>query len=316
MNHHEHKKENEETKGRQGPSLESIRENVLHAIKDGEVTMRPRWYFVVKAILVGAGALLIFLGTIYLASFVIFVLYKTGIIYVPDFGLHGIMGFLFNLPWLLIFVAFVFAIFLEVLVQRYSFVYKKPLLYSVCGVLVLVVAGSVIVAATPLHSQFFKNSRERQLPFFPGQLYLQFGFEHNKGIHRGVVTSVTDEGFYIKEDSDRMSGDRDPQMLASTSPNSSATNSAMAVTTSSTSTDLIKIIVTPETRFPGGIGINVGDTVVVFGEEADNGMIKAFGVERVTNDLEMNTGMYPGSGTSSFPHPDPNSPVFYIHFSQ
>ncbi len=281
--------------------MDSVRTHVLEAIKDGEVTMRPRWHFVLKAVLAAAGALLIFFGTIYLMSFIIFVLYKTGIIYVPDFGLHGIMRFLFNLPWILILVAFIFAILLEILVQRYAFVYKKPLLYSLFGVVALVVAGSVIVAATPLHSQFLKNSRERHFPFFPGQLYLQFGFQRTSDVHRGVVESITDNGFYLKEDSD-------------TGVDATSTSSIV-----STSTDgLIQVSVTPQTRFPMGTDISIGDSVVVFGDESTSSpmIFQAYGVEKVMDDLEISTGMYPGVGTSSFPRPGPNDRVFYVHFSQ
>ena len=110
-----------------GNQEKSIKNKVLEAIKSGQVKMRPRWYFILKTILVALGIVMIFLTLLYLISFIIFILRITGIWFAPAFGFEGYGIFLFSLPWLLVIISVLFAIILEVLVKRYSFAYRHRL---------------------------------------------------------------------------------------------------------------------------------------------------------------------------------------------
>src|SRR3989344_3614541 len=116
--------------------IRSIKEEVIARIKRGETIMRPRWHFVLRAMLYALGVLIAALALVYLASFIMFVLRETGLLFVPSFGFRGVGVFLFSLPWFLILLSLVFVFVLEVLVRRYAFAYRKPLLYSVFGIVI------------------------------------------------------------------------------------------------------------------------------------------------------------------------------------
>jgi len=64
----------------------SIKADVLKAIKDGQVKMRPKWQFITKAALLIVGVVLVALTILYLVSFIVFVLRQTGLLFVPGFG--------------------------------------------------------------------------------------------------------------------------------------------------------------------------------------------------------------------------------------
>ncbi|MBU4141685.1 hypothetical protein KKE99_02325, partial [Patescibacteria group bacterium] len=86
----------------------SIKESILSVIKSGQVKMRPRWHFVLKTALAAFGVIILVLTVLYLASFIIFVLRQTGVLFVPAFGLQGWFAFFTNLPIFLIGLLIVF----------------------------------------------------------------------------------------------------------------------------------------------------------------------------------------------------------------
>ncbi len=221
------------------------REEILEAIRKGRVKMRPRWHFVLRALLAALGAIILLLALLYLASFVIFVLHRTGAWFVPAFGLRGLYVFLLSMPWLLILLSLVFAAILEILVRHYAFAYRRPLLYSVLGILLVAVAGGLMVAGTPFHGRMSRYAEENRLPV-AGRFYREFGRRPFREVHSGKVASVEREGFALRD----IRG------------------------------EILNIVITPRTRLPYGMDFSVGDSVVVFGVR-DDGRVQAFGVREV-----------------------------------
>ena len=163
-----------------------LRELILKKIESGQVCMHPRWHFVFKSILLASGVVLLFLLVIFLISFVMFVLRQTGLSFVPLFGLHGLRVFLFSLPWIIILLALVCLIAVECLVRRASFGYRKPVVYSLLGIILLVGIGGFVVARTPLHCTFFYTAREKSFPI-TGLLYRHFDMNYHREVHQGAV---------------------------------------------------------------------------------------------------------------------------------
>lgn len=229
-----------------------IREQILSAIKDGRIKMRPRWHFVLQASLLATGGMIVSLAVLYLASFIVFTLRETGAWFVPAFGWRGWYVFLLSLPWLLVLLSILFVVILEILVRHYAFSYRRPLLYSVLGVLFVVVIGSIIIDQARVHDRLFRTARSGRLPF-AGPLYREFGTAQLRMVHRGQVARITDRGFAIQN----IGG------------------------------EILFIIVTPETRFPRGMDFGEGDTVVVFGDRDDRA-VRAFGVRKIEEELYEN----------------------------
>ncbi len=149
---------------------------MVAAIKSGQIKMRPRWHFAVRAALLASGIVLFSLALLYLASFIVFILHQTGLWRAPGFGLRGLRVFLFSLPWLLLAVALIFLVILEFLVRRYAFAYGRPLFYSVIAIVLLVLAGALAVAQTSFHRGLFRQAEENRLPWV-GPLYRAYNFD-------------------------------------------------------------------------------------------------------------------------------------------
>jgi len=64
--------------------------------------MRPRWHFVLRAVLWLAGAVIAVLAALYFASLFLFINRETGIWLTPIFGWRGVRVFLASAPWLII----------------------------------------------------------------------------------------------------------------------------------------------------------------------------------------------------------------------
>ncbi|MEY4731324.1 MAG: hypothetical protein RL681_270 [Candidatus Parcubacteria bacterium] len=225
-----------------------MREKVLAAIKRGDVTMRPKWHFVLRAALMLMGSVFAFLALLYVVSFILFVLWRTGAWFVPVFGMRGILAFLLGIPWMLVFVSLALVIILELLVKHYAFAHRKPLLYSVLGITAFAFAGGLIVAKTTIHPWLYQQAMEHRLPV-AGQFY-----EHLPGgrvdmVYRGSVTSVATSGFILAPHRGEPFG----------------------------------VYLTATTSLPYGFDFVEGDTVVVFGEP-DGDLVHAIGVREIDPD--------------------------------
>jgi hypothetical protein len=237
---------------------ESISEQIITAARNGNLKMRPKWQFILRACLWLVGLAAVLLALLYFFSLFLFITRRTGIWLAPIFGFHGILIFLTSLPWLLVLAVLIFVVILEVLVHHYYFAYRMPLLYSALGVLLVVVAGGMVLAGTPLHDILSHCPRPGSHP--PDGLgrvggppcgtgiYRDLDSQRFKNIHQGVISDF-DGGDFILTDSQQ---------------------------------EALRIIVTRKTRLPFGDDFTVGDNVVVVGDRHGD-QIEAFGISRVDN---------------------------------
>src|SRR3989344_3888327 len=209
----------------------NIKGRVLDAINEGRITMRPRWSFILRIMLAASGVVILLLALFYLASFVIFILHQTGAWFIPGFGARGLYIFLISLPWLVIILALVFVVILEVLVRHFAFAYRRPLLYSISGIVAAVFIGGFIVAATPLQPRLFRYAEEGRLPV-AGRFYRQMGRAPMRHIHIGTIASTTDGNLWVEGPFGKV----------------------------------LEVELTPETRLPPGVVFAKGDKVLIFGE--------------------------------------------------
>jgi hypothetical protein len=135
------------------------------------------------------------------------------------------------------------------LVQRYAFAYRKPLLYSLFGVLIIVIFGSLIVTRLRLHQQLFEYAEEQHLPIAE-PFYREYDRHRSRNIYPGVVAALHDDGFDL------------------------TTRQAETFT----------IIVNDKKDIPVGWVIHQGDIVVVLGTEDDQ-QITALGIRPWRSEL-------------------------------
>ncbi len=110
---------------------------VNDAIKSGKVKMIPKWHFVLKTIFVVLIGLILFSVIIYFLTFVGLVMHERYLLEILDLGPRGTMHFMRTIPWVIILLVTLLLITFYILVKNYSFIDKKPAVYSFFGVIFL-----------------------------------------------------------------------------------------------------------------------------------------------------------------------------------
>lgn len=226
-------------------SKSSIAEKVLNKIKKGQVKMWPKLYFVLKAFLFALALVFVLFLALFLVSFIIFNLRASGALFLPRFGLFGLRTFLFSFPWLLVIFSVLFIIVLGVLAKRYRFVYKKPLLYSIIAIVVIVLVGSFIFLRAPIHNRLSERAFRGRLPV-AGPLYRQYRMRRPENLHMGKVVELTEGGFRIETEDGQK----------------------------------ITVSISKKARFPFDKDIKKDDFVVIMGKKSD-AVIEAYGVSKI-----------------------------------
>jgi hypothetical protein len=229
----------------------SISDKVLNKIKSGEIKMKPKIYFILRAVLLILSALVLALLIICLVSFIIFSLRSSGILFLPKFGFPGIRIFLSSLPWLFILIAITLIILLEIFTKRFTFVYRWPIIYSLLAIIFIVMLGSFVIDKTPFHSNLFWRAQEGRLPAI-GKLYHGYGVPRIGNVHYGVVSEVIDGGFKIET----LRGE-----------------------------ELI-VMVSSKTRFLLKTDIKKDDAIVVLGER-NNNTVQAIDIRKVEKNINL-----------------------------
>lgn len=179
--------------------MKDMQTDIMKRIKAGELAMRPRWHFLLKTSLLITGTILAALLSIYLMSFVMFILRQSGIWVTPGLGLRGVGFFILASPWLLITLTLLFLGTLFLLVKHYALCYTRPLLYSLMGVVGLALLGSFVIINTAAHERIGAFSERHALPGL-APLY-RHAEQPPEGLYLGTVLQVSDTGFILQEPS-------------------------------------------------------------------------------------------------------------------
>jgi len=175
----------------------SVRAQVLDQIKDGSVKMRSRAYFVLRTVLYILGAVLVLLLAIFLESFILFSVQRTGAWFMPGFGFSGWGIFLTSFPWVLLLLVLLFVFILEALVAHFHFSYSKPVVYTILSLVGIVVAAGFFLRASSLHNFLLDKSYEGNLPL-AGPMYQHYAAEGDERILIGELQAVTENEVTIR----------------------------------------------------------------------------------------------------------------------
>jgi hypothetical protein len=229
--------------------MTELKDNITEQIRQGELTAKPYWYFVLRALLFATGTILVALLSVYLLSFVFFIVRETGLSWTPGFGMPGLMFFALSSPWLLVSLVGIFLGILYVLVRHYSFSYRHPLVYSLVGTVLLVTLVASLLHLFTLHDRIQGAVEGRDIPAL-SQLYERNAGVRSDRITPGQIMSLTTEGFTI-ETPERITRD---------------------------------VRITDRTRHRTSDSYTPGMVVVVFGKTDENGTITALGIKSLNRD--------------------------------
>lgn len=232
--------------------MNNLKNNILNKIKSGEVDMKPHWHFVLKSLLLILGTIVAVLVTVYILSFIHFFLRQSGVGFVPFYGFRGLSIFVIHLPWLLIASAGALIVVIQLLIRKYSFSFRQPLLYSLIGTILFVLFGAYIIEETQIHPRLQGFAEDRGVPVF-GPLYRGIDKGRPESITFGTITEIHEGGFVLESDKG----------------------------------ETITVVLTSQTRRPPSKIFTVDETVIVFGDR-ERDIVTAIGVRLAPPDFDFN----------------------------
>ena len=175
-----------------------IKKAVLDKIKGGNIKPHSRFYFTFNNALTVATIVIIFLVLLFITSFVFFALETSELWFLPIFGIKGIGILLANFPWILVLVIIILTALLEVLANRFNFVFFRPLLYSILVIAFVVITFSFFLNDTPIHSFIYEKAKQDNLAVVK-PFYDEFARPNPIDFHPGtVVEEIKDNQFELE----------------------------------------------------------------------------------------------------------------------
>ena len=228
--------------------MKTDEDNLLDTIKNGDVKMRSRGYFVARRVFKAVLVILFFLLLLFVITFILFALQENGGFYATNFGPVGWGVFLASLPWTIFLLSLALLLVLWLLVQRYSVAYHQPILYTLL-ILIFVVSITAIflLPGSYLQGGIFRYASRNQIPVVTGFYTLET--TPANGVYRGQVVAFSTSSFILE------------YALGQTS--------TVLFMPAGTSSELG--------------GINPGDYVIVFGRRVATATIEASGVEKIVD---------------------------------
>jgi hypothetical protein len=224
---------------------------ILERIQRGELTMRPRWHFVLRSILIFLCIAAVSVVTIYSACLFAFITTTSGREFIPMVALPDYGVFVLSSPWILLVLMIGFMATLEILVRKYTFGYRKPLLYTGLAIIGVISLCAYLISFTPTYRYFVDVARGDDQTYL-SSMYQIYGERLLDYVYVGAITQMTTEGYILTLDT----GETE------------------------------QVIVDYETILPADAEFTVGDRVVVLGEHKfdQSEFLYAYGVKSFTDD--------------------------------
>lgn len=174
-------------------------DQILNKIKSGEVSMKPKYYFVIKLFALGISTFLIFILSSVLVSYVLFSIKASGQLYLLDFGPRGVYRFLMALPWIILVLDLLLIVFIDWLLKSFRFGYNSSVAFLFVVTMVSITALATCINYTSFHKMLLVRAENKDLPF-GGGFYEGMRKSHGRqGIYHGEIVSIESTStFYIK----------------------------------------------------------------------------------------------------------------------
>lgn len=162
--------------------MKNLKTKILESVQKNNVTMIPRWKFVLYSSIGIFGIGFAFLVAVFVLSFILFLLSRYGFMYLPFFGFMATMHALQAVPLVLLICTVALLVLIEVMSRYYSFSFKRPLAVTLLLLTTGAATISFIISETPVHEyirgyakdhHMDKVSRmyDRPLPFRGGGMF-------------------------------------------------------------------------------------------------------------------------------------------------
>ncbi len=169
-----------------------INKKVISKIEEERIKMKSKLYFILKSFLVIGIMFLLSLFILYLGSLVVFVFRANNILHFHGMGFRAFRSIIFSFPWYLISLSFALTILVGLMGKRFRFIYQKPLLYSLVGIILITLLGSFLIEKSSIHQHFFSLAKREKLPVV-GRMYRNLG---DLDIENAYFGKVLEKGDY------------------------------------------------------------------------------------------------------------------------
>ncbi len=225
----------------------NIKDRILEEIRCGDVSMRPKLFFTLKVAVLGVLTFGMLLASILIINFIIFGVRTDSHHMLLGFGSRGLQSFLYFFPWTLLVVDLVLVVILVKLLCRFRFVYKRPVIYSLVGLLsVIVVLGFTLDRETQFNYQLAARTHSWPEPINTFRRIVRQPPLLGNGICLCTIVAINGN---ILEVADARSG-----------------------------TTTLTIVLPLNNPYATTSNLQLGDLVYIAGEEDEDG-IEAFGVQ-------------------------------------
>lgn len=132
---------------------ENIKESVLEKIRNAEVQMYSKTYFILKIIAFILAITGLLITSSLLISYVIFSIEVSDRLLLLGFGSRGIQTFLRLFPWHLVLIELILIIVLERIIRYFRWAYRSPLLLILFAIGLLSLCFSIFLTPPTLHER-------------------------------------------------------------------------------------------------------------------------------------------------------------------
>lgn len=167
-----------------------ISEEIIGKIKRGEIKMLSKNYLLMKSAIFGIVSLFVVMTAAFFLVLVFYILKINGFINMSCFGLKGIRDMILSLPILLFALAILFVIAAAMFLHEYPATYRRPLIYSVGGLLVIFSAGLLVFTeAVSLRRAVYNEIETGEIPLVSS--FFDYIKEVNpRNVYKGRVVKV------------------------------------------------------------------------------------------------------------------------------
>lgn len=131
--------------------MTNLKIKILERVQKNNLTMIPKWKFVLYSSLGLIGLLFSFLLMVFILSLIFFVLSRYGIMYLPLFSFIASIHALSAIPFVLLICTVVLLVVIEVISKYYSFSFRRPLAVTLLFSTSCAAIISFAISETPIH---------------------------------------------------------------------------------------------------------------------------------------------------------------------
>lgn len=176
----------------------NLQHNILDKIKSDNVKMTPKQFFIMRWVTLLTTSIFFLIFGIYILAYVIFLFIDNGLIYIPLFSESGVVDFIVEVPWTLVFLGLLSVFFFSITSKTFYKIYKKPFLTFFFSILMIIVISHLILVTTGGMQYLKEEAYKEKLHLVPSK-FLDFRDSQTGTLLVGYVLSTTSNSLIVRD---------------------------------------------------------------------------------------------------------------------